>query len=122
MRNAILRVVYAGNPVTYWGGSEFGAVPVISQEDIEAEGNALLDEVLAELDDTDLEVERLIVEGPTAAALIRASEGADLLVVGSRGRGGFAGLLLGSTSQQVISHAKCPVLVAPPTCEEHDNR
>jgi nucleotide-binding universal stress UspA family protein len=49
-------------------------------------------------------------EGP-AAALIEASEGADLLVVGSRGLGGFAGLLLGSVGLQCSLHAHCPVTI-----------
>jgi nucleotide-binding universal stress UspA family protein len=48
-----------------------------------------------------------------AKILIKASKGADLLVVGSRGHGGFSGLLLGSVSQQCARHAHCPVVIVP---------
>jgi nucleotide-binding universal stress UspA family protein len=51
------------------------------------------------------------VHGPAARKLIELSESAGMVVVGSRGRGGFTGLVLGSTSEQVVRHAKCPVLV-----------
>ena len=58
-------------------------------------------------------VESSVVEGHPAAALIESATDADLLVVGSRGHGGFAGLVLGSVSQHVINHATCPVVVVP---------
>jgi nucleotide-binding universal stress UspA family protein len=62
---------------------------------------------------------RLVHEGQASKVLLDASEDAIMLVVGSRGHGGFAGLLLGSVSANVAAHASCPVLVihgdqAPP--------
>lgn len=61
----------------------------------------------------DVPIETRVTEGSVARTLLRAAEGAALLVVGSRGLGGFRGLLLGSVSQQCVSHAPCPVLVIP---------
>jgi nucleotide-binding universal stress UspA family protein len=54
-----------------------------------------------------------LVNGGPAEALLKAARSADLVVVGSRGLGGFTGLLLGSTSSQVVHHATCPVVVVP---------
>lgn len=88
-----------------WERDLFGQL----QEDAES----VLETAMAEVgpDEEKVPVERSVVEGPAAAVLLRAAEGADLLVVGSRGLGGFRGLLLGSVSQQCAYHASCPVVI-----------
>ncbi|MGZ5212153.1 MAG: universal stress protein [Actinomycetota bacterium] len=58
-----------------------------------------------------IEIETRTVEGQAAEVLVEAARGADLLVVGSRGKGGFRELLLGSVSQQCAHHASCPVVI-----------
>lgn len=63
--------------------------------------------------EADVEIRPVVVEGPASSHLIERSADADLLVVGSRGYGGFRGLLLGSVSHQCASHAHCPVVVVP---------
>jgi nucleotide-binding universal stress UspA family protein len=59
------------------------------------------------------EVEIEVVEGTPADVLHDESRDAGIVAVGSRGRGGFAGLLLGSVSQRVAQHAECPVVIVP---------
>jgi nucleotide-binding universal stress UspA family protein len=56
-------------------------------------------------------VTAILAEGAAAAALLDVAKEADLLVIGSRGHGGFTGLLLGSVSQQCATHSPCPVVV-----------
>ena len=65
------------------------------------------------LEGRELVVRRHALDGNGAALLSEFSTAVDLVVVGSRGRGGFAGMLLGSTSQQVLHHTACPVMVVP---------
>jgi nucleotide-binding universal stress UspA family protein len=62
-------------------------------------------------------VTRTLAFGSAAASILQAAEGADLVVVGSRGLGGFKGLLLGSVSYHVAQHATCPIVVLPPTVQ-----
>jgi nucleotide-binding universal stress UspA family protein len=63
--------------------------------------------------DKPVEVRAAVAEGPAAHVLLTGAAGAELLVVGCRGHGGFAGMLLGSVSQHCAHHAPCPVVVIP---------
>lgn len=70
----------------------------------------------------DVEVECRAVEGTPTAALVEASRGAELLVLGSRGHGGFHGLLLGSVGQQCVQHAVCSVVIVRPAHDGTNER
>jgi len=65
----------------------------------------------------DAEVSTHVGAGGPASVLVETAKDADLLVIGSRGLGGFRGMLLGSVTQQVIAHAPCPVVVITPDQE-----
>jgi len=71
------------------------------------------EEVVAGLDAKPASVTIVGAHGLPADELIKASQGADMVVVGRRGMGGFARLLMGSVSSQVAQHAQCPVLLIP---------
>lgn len=60
----------------------------------------------------EVEIEIVVAHGAAGRELVRASDGARVLVVGTRGLGGFTGLLLGSVTTQIVEHAKCDVLVS----------
>jgi nucleotide-binding universal stress UspA family protein len=83
---------------------------------VQAQESAALDQWLADGRALcpDVHVEHVVVRDGPARLLLEHARDAQLVVVGSRGRGGFRGLLLGSTSQALIHHATCPVAVVPP--------
>ena len=85
------------------------------QDDLEEAARTLLHGLVRDADKSGLArpPEEVLVNGSPAQALIEKSEGADMLVVGSRGLGGFVGLVLGSVSHQVAHHARCPVVIIP---------
>lgn len=66
----------------------------------------------------DLEVQTSLVDGAPVDVLVEVSHSVELLVLGTRGRGGFTGMLLGSTSDGVLHHAKGPVMVVPDRADE----
>ncbi len=98
---------YLGEPVQYVGDAEL-------TERARTEAQKETDEVLGEFAGAQQpSVTVRAVTGLPANELLAAAEGADLLVVGARGAGGFKRLLLGSVSTQVTHHAPCPVVVIP---------
>ena len=109
IRGAVLEVVHAW---TLLGQPDDGTFDPDYGED---QARQLLDAELDAVGDAldGVEVERTVVCDLAAPALIDAAKRADLLVVGSRGRGGFRGLLLGSVSSQVVHHATCAVAIVP---------
>jgi nucleotide-binding universal stress UspA family protein len=110
VRHAVLEVVHAWNPPAL-------AAPTVGLDEtvFDDAAQAIVAEALDQVDTSGLPdpVRRVIKPGTGAQVLVEQAADADLVVVGSRGLGGFKGLLLGSVSQQVAHHAACPVVVLP---------
>lgn len=93
--------------------------PIYDVAEIRTSTGRVVDETVDELrrelgdDEADIEVAGVVLEGSPAAALLDASEHASLLVLGSRGHGGFSRLVLGSTSTQCATHAIRPTVIVP---------
>lgn len=94
----------------------YGDAYLIDHVDLTAESEntlkAAIEQVLAGAKTP--RVEQHVDRGHPVQVLMDAAAGADLVVVGSRGHGGFAGMLLGSVSRHLAAHAPCPVVVVPP--------
>ena len=112
-RASQLRVVTAWRvPASALAGG-LGPAAGFTPTDIETAARDALDGTIARAGAAaqGIEIETRVREGHAADVLVEESADADLLVVGSRGLGGFGGLLLGSVSQQCAHHARCPVLI-----------
>ena len=113
LRGTGLVAVLAWTDAVFPVGPDGIEYPVIDWTPFDEQAQALLGERLAGWTEKypEVVVRRRIERDRPAAALLDTANGAQLLVVGSRGRGGFAGLTLGSVSQAMLHHAPCPVAV-----------
>ena len=107
-RGANLTAVFA------WEMPMIGIPGAFDRDELERSAQHYLNEQLDGQADTDgVTVHRVVAQGDPSASLMEACKrlDAEMLVLGSRGRGGFAGLLLGAVGQECASHAPCPVLI-----------
>ena len=113
-RGCLLRLVYAHQPAAPYG--LLGLAPDPGLAHITKAGDELLADyqTRAHTAFPELRVDCQVITGSPGSALVAASAGADLVVVGSRGLGGFAGLLLGSVGTQLAAHSHAPVIVVRP--------
>ncbi|MDT7555037.1 MAG: hypothetical protein QOI16_3577 [Pseudonocardiales bacterium] len=128
-RDAMLDVVSVAVTPEYWLvgiGMASSGVTVPAREQVvnavQREAEQLVADVVGErgADAARVDVRVRAVSGPPAATLIEQARGADLLVVGHRGRGGFASATLGSVSLHCVLHATCPVTIVRPSLQVAD--
>ena len=108
IRGASLELIHAWNyPNLGYGGY------VAVLEDFEKDAANVLDEVVSATHEAhpNLKLVSSLLQGPTAQTIMERAKEADMVVVGSRGRGGFSGLLLGSVGQQLVHHCPVPVVI-----------
>jgi nucleotide-binding universal stress UspA family protein len=115
IRHAPLSVITVHPAVVgYFGGVVTSPQDLELTEQVQAAVKAETDKILAGLDSRPESVTVKAVHGFPVEELVNASKDADMVVLGSRGSGGFSRLMLGSTAGQVVQHAHCPVLIVPP--------
>jgi nucleotide-binding universal stress UspA family protein len=109
LTGAVVEAVIAWEYPAFYGSR----VPVIPDVSAEELAQRALADAVAEVSGSakDVEIRPRMVEGDASRVLLAASAGAELLVVGSRGHGGFVEALLGSVGQHCVHHATCPVVV-----------
>ena len=107
---AELRIVTVYEPIPALLGEPYIQVAVNARLDVT---QVVLQNAMIAVGDVPNEIQTAMIEGNPAEIIIKVAQNrkSNLIVMGSRGLGRLAGLLLGSTSQKVVSHAPCPVLI-----------
>jgi nucleotide-binding universal stress UspA family protein len=112
LTGASVDAVIAWHDPVVIGGMPHGPVAVLEQAAFGEFAATTLSRTIRDVGaHSAVSVNPVVRQGNAAQMLLDAADGADLLVVGSRGHGGFAGALLGSVSQQCVNHAPCPVVI-----------
>ena len=114
-RGAVIEVVTCYSPTYVPAAPDLGYVPLDSF-DLTAEVEKMQSEVVdsaveASVYGDEVGIRRVLLKGRPADTLMTVAKGATMLVVGNRGRGGFAGLRLGSVSQAIAHHSPCPLVI-----------
>ena len=120
MRDAVLVAVMAVQLPDYAWIDPYGVR--VPEEDTLRRAREKLDRMLASVNTEGLVLDPVVTAVAAPQALVDRSADCDLLVVGSRGRGGFRGLVLGSVSMQCVLHAHCPVTVGHPEPQPAERR
>jgi nucleotide-binding universal stress UspA family protein len=113
LRGGVVEAVSAFH-VPYVGAASVMPL-MLDPEEFREAADVVLRKVVEQVDASALAepVRRIVLEGPASTVLVEAGRGSSMLVVGARGHGGLAGMLLGSVSRQVTEHATVPVVVVP---------
>jgi len=110
MKSAELRIVVAYDPIPPYLGEPNLQVAINARL---SEAKGILKKAVELVGNSHIDVHTELIEGNSAEVILEVANtrGSDVIIMGSRGLGRLAGLLLGSTSQKVVSHAPCPVLI-----------
>ena len=122
-RGAVIEVVTCYSPTYVPAAPDLGYVPLDSFDlaaEVEKMQGEVIESAIEASDFSDeVEIRRVLQKGRPADTLMTAAKGATLLVVGNRGRGGFAGLRLGSVSQAIAHHSPCPLVIVRTGLADH---
>ena len=113
-RSAVVEVVTCYSPTYVPAAPDLGYVPIDPLDlvnEVEKLQGQVIESALEAAGHPEVEVRRTMRKGRPTETLMAIAEGADMLVVGNRGRGGFAGLRLGSVSQAISHHSPCPLVI-----------